>query len=222
MTDDATTGYLAPPRPAGMPGVLLLHSWWGLDDGVRDLCERLAEAKFAALAPDLLEGALPANEAEAEATLAAVSPEVLARRVMLSIDVLRQRIGRRTGPIAIVGFAMGASMGLWAAARRPTAISTVVGYYGSQSLDFDDVEAEVLLHFAEQDDLVSEEDRVTTEALLRMGGVEVEAVTHPGTVHGFAEPSNAAYQAEAADRAWDQTIALLRRRLRPFDLPTVS
>lgn len=216
MSDEPSTGYLAPPRPAGMPGVLVLHSWWGLDDGVTALCERLAEAGFAALAPDLLGGRLPGDAEQAQAVLAEVSPDELTQTVMLSIDVLRQRVGRPSAPVAIVGFAMGASMALWAAARRPAAVTAVVGYYGSQAIDFDDVEAEVLLHFAEHDELVTEEDRVTTEAFLRMGGVEVEAVTHAETSHGFAEVSTAAFDAASADRAWQQTLALLQRRLRPF------
>ncbi|MEM8905656.1 MAG: dienelactone hydrolase family protein, partial [Actinomycetota bacterium] len=157
MSDtDGPTGYLAPPDGRGRPGVLVLPSWWGVDDAVRDVCERLADEGFCALAPDLLGGVRPVDVAEAEAALAAASPDELAKTVMLSIDVLRGRVRRGDAPIGIVGFAMGASLGLWAATRRPAAVAAMVGYYGAQSLDFDDVEAEVLLHFAERDDLVGE------------------------------------------------------------------
>ena len=55
MTDSAGAGYLV--KPTGMPahrGVLVLHSWWGLTPFFRQLCDRLAEAGFVALAPDLL------------------------------------------------------------------------------------------------------------------------------------------------------------------------
>ncbi|MEM9712545.1 MAG: dienelactone hydrolase family protein [Actinomycetota bacterium] len=216
MSDtDGPTGYLAPPDGRGRPGVLVLPSWWGVDDAVRDVCERLADEGFCALAPDLLGGVRPVDVAEAEAALAAASPDELAKTVMLSIDVLRGRVRRGDAPIGIVGFAMGASLGLWAATRRPAAVAAMVGYYGAQSLDFDDVEAEVLLHFAERDDLVGEDDRVTTEAFLRMGGVAVEVVQHAGTEHGFAERGRVGHDAEAADVAWASTVDLLRRRLVP-------
>lgn len=214
MSDtDAPTGYLAPPDGRGRRGVLVLPSWWGVDDSVRQTCELLADEGFCALAPDLLGGAQPGDAAEAEAALAAVSPDELAKTVMLSIDVLRARVRLGDAPIGIVGYAMGASLGLWAAVRRPAAVAAVVGYYGAQSLDFDDLEAEVLLHFAEHDDLVGEDDRVTTEAFLRMGGAAVEVTHHPGTAHGFAEPGRDAHDAAAAEAAWSATVALLHRRL---------
>lgn len=216
MSDtEAPTGYLAPPDGRGRPGVLVLPSWWGVDDSVRSTCERLADEGFCALAPDLLEGARPADHDEARAALAAVSPDELAKTVMLSIDVLRGRVRRGDAPIGIVGYAMGASLGLWAAARRPAAVAAVVGYYGAQSLDFDEIEAEVLLHFAEHDELVGEDDRVTTEAFLRMGGVDLEVTHHAGTSHGFAEAGRATHDAEAADAAWSASVELLRRRLLP-------
>ncbi|MEO1063689.1 MAG: dienelactone hydrolase family protein [Actinomycetota bacterium] len=214
MTDtDAPTGYLAPPDGRGRRGVLVLPSWWGVDDSVRQTCERLSDEGFCALAPDLLGGARPTDAAEAEAALAAVSPDELVKTVMLSIDVLRSRVRMGDAPIGIVGFAMGASLALWAAARRPAAVAAVIGYYGAQSLDFDELEAEVLLHFAEHDELVGEDDRVTTEAFLRMGGVEVAVTHHPGTVHGFAEEGRDAHDAAAADAAWTASVELLRRRL---------
>ncbi len=195
--------------------MLVLPSWWGVDDSVRETCERLADEGFCALAPDLLGGARPSDETEAEAALAAVSPDALAKTVMLSIDVLRARVRRGDAPVGIIGYAMGASLGLWAAARRPAAVTAVVGYYGAQSLDFDEIEAEVLLHFAEHDELVGEDDRVTTEAFLRMGGVEVEVTHHSGTSHGFAERGRSAHDAEAAEAAWSASMELLRRRLLP-------
>src|SRR5512141_401263 len=77
-------GFLAVP-PAGMgPGVLVLHAWWGLNDTMKAICTRLADAGFVAFAPDLYHGkiadtiaaaeglaqALGANHVQAEAELA--------------------------------------------------------------------------------------------------------------------------------------------------------
>ncbi|MEM8905139.1 MAG: dienelactone hydrolase family protein, partial [Actinomycetota bacterium] len=81
--------------------------------------------------------------------------------------------------------------------------------------DFDESTARYLGHFGDADEIVSEEDRVTTEAFLRMGGVAVEVVQHAGTEHGFAERGRVGHDAEAADVAWASTVDLLRRRLVP-------
>ena len=48
--------YLAVPEGGTGPGVLVLHAWWGLTPVFTGLCDRLAEAGFVALAPDLFEG----------------------------------------------------------------------------------------------------------------------------------------------------------------------
>src|SRR5690606_41241085 len=52
----AGTGYLTLPDRGTGPGVLVLHSWWGLTPFFRGVCDRLAEAGFVALAPDLYGG----------------------------------------------------------------------------------------------------------------------------------------------------------------------
>src|SRR5918996_1369191 len=53
----AGSGYLVLPEgPASGPGVLVLHSWWGLTPFFKQICDRLADEGFVALAPDLLGG----------------------------------------------------------------------------------------------------------------------------------------------------------------------
>ena len=46
-------GYLAMPERGDGPGVLVLHAWWGLNDAMRAVCTRMAEAGFVAFTPDL-------------------------------------------------------------------------------------------------------------------------------------------------------------------------
>jgi dienelactone hydrolase len=47
----AGTAYLVAPEAGSGPGVLVLHSWWGLTPFFRNVCDRLADAGFVALAP---------------------------------------------------------------------------------------------------------------------------------------------------------------------------
>src|SRR5258708_1438071 len=52
----ATDGYLATPAQTPAPGVVVVQEWWGLVPQIRRTCDRLAEAGFVALAPDLFHG----------------------------------------------------------------------------------------------------------------------------------------------------------------------
>ncbi|MEO7002809.1 MAG: dienelactone hydrolase family protein, partial [Ktedonobacterales bacterium] len=65
-------GYLARPDAATGPGVVVLHAWWGLTEPFRQVCDRLAEAGFVAIAPDLYRGKTTAKVEEAKALATAL------------------------------------------------------------------------------------------------------------------------------------------------------
>ena len=76
-TDGApAAGYLATPEGARGPGVVVLHAWWGLTEPFRQVCDRLAEAGFVALAPDLYHGETTASVEKAEALGAKLDQQV--------------------------------------------------------------------------------------------------------------------------------------------------
>ena len=51
-------GYLARPKsPQGaLPGLIVIHEWWGLNDNIRAMTRRLAGEGYQALAVDLYGG----------------------------------------------------------------------------------------------------------------------------------------------------------------------
>ena len=196
------------------PGVLLLHSWWGLTEWTKDLATRIADEGYTVLAPDLLGGELPLNRDEGEAALAELSPDELSSLVLSSAQVLQNAAAGEDEPIVVIGLSMGASMAFWLSARLPDTVTGVVTFYGAQSIDFDPSTATYLGHFAENDHLVSEEDRVVTESFIRLGENDTEFHVYPGTSHWFFEPGDT-YDPEAAELAWERTREFLARQLRP-------
>jgi len=213
----AGTAYLIrPDGPEGPgtgsgPGVLVLSSWWGLTRGVKDLCERLADQGFVALAPDLV-GSLPETAAEAELELERRDPNAVAALLISSVVALRSQTDEPAGPVAVVGFSMGASWALWLATRQPESVSKVVAYYGTQRTSFAELRARVQGHFAEHDELVGETELVELESALFEVGHEPEVWHYPGTRHWFAEPGvTDHHDVEAADLAWLRTLEFLRR-----------
>lgn len=209
----AGSGYVVAPDSGVGPGVLVLHSWWGLTPFFRGVCDRLADAGFVALAPDLHGDDRTADAPdEAEALLASTDPNRTAQLVVSSLSALRSMPATPDAPVAIVGFSMGASWGLWAAARAHELVGAVTAFYGSQSIDFTAATCEFQGHFAEHDELVSDDERAFLEAQLRLEGHPVEFHDYPGTGHWFMESDRlAAFVPEAAELAWERTIAFLRR-----------
>src|SRR5258706_3431945 len=69
------SAYLAVPEHGSGPGVLVLHAWWGLTDFFKQACDRLAEAGFVALAPDLYHGKTTAAIEEAKSFVSALNQD---------------------------------------------------------------------------------------------------------------------------------------------------
>lgn len=209
----AGTAYVVAPDDGSGPGVLVLHSMWGLTDGVRATADALADAGFVALAPDLFGTEPPGSAEEAEAAQAASSANETAALILASASALHQLPATSGTDIGIVGFSSGASWALWAATRAPELVGAVAAYYGTTDVDPAPGRAAVLLHLAEDDHLVLDDDRVEMEAHLHLVSREVEVHQHDGTTHWFAEEGTDAHRPEAAAAAWAQTLAFLHRHL---------
>src|SRR2546421_9789424 len=89
------SAYLAVPEHGSGPGVVVLHAWWGLTQPFRQVCDRLGEAGFVALAPDLYHGKTTAAGEEAPALSAAPDQGVGRGRgdIEAAGEVLRQHQG---------------------------------------------------------------------------------------------------------------------------------
>jgi len=52
------SGYLALPPGGTGRGLIVVQEWWGLDSGIKEMCDRFAAEGFVAFAPDLYHGQL--------------------------------------------------------------------------------------------------------------------------------------------------------------------
>lgn len=187
----------------------MLHSWWGLTDAVRERCNRLADAGFCALAPDLFDGEVATDAEHGHALLQEVDPNHLAISVTSCADALRRMPATEDGPIMVVGFSMGASLGLWLSEREPDVVDTVVGHYGTQGIDFTATRSRYQFHMTLDDPLIDADELALMEASLRLADRPVEIHTYEGVGHNFAEPEAPGYDADAAEVAWRRTIDFL-------------
>lgn len=215
-------GYLATPDAAAGPGVVVLHEWWGLTQPIRQACDRLAEAGFVALAPDLYRGKTTAKVEEADALGSALDQQVEQWRgdIRGAVEYLRQNgatspaDGR--GAFGFVAFSLGGSYALDMSIKLADEIAAVVTYYASYpGLDYSRAKAAYLCHFAEDDPYQSAEEAAAMEQQLQAAGRPVTAYTYPGTTHWFFDFDRLdAYNAAAAALAWERTVAFLNAELR--------
>ncbi len=208
----AGDAYLVQPDSGSSHGVLLLHSWWGLTRSVKDTVERLADNGYTVLAPDLLDGVVPDGAEEAQQLLAQSDPNATAALIMSSLIALRANTVDPQRSVSVVGYSMGASWALWLATRLPLDIDAAVAYYGCQNIDFDDLAAPVLGHFAEVDPLVSEDDLVEMHSRLLLSEKSLNLYRYEGTSHWFAESGvENHFNLEAAELAWQRTVEFLAK-----------
>lgn len=193
------------------PGVLLLHSFWGLTASMKGLCDELADHGYTVLAPDINFGELPASEQEALDHLGRADPNRLASLVLSSAKLLHEK--STDGPIGIVGFGMGGSLALWASVRLADLVGAAVSFYGSQQIDFAGAKAAYLVHLADEDEYVSDDEAAFMEATMRLEDLDVDVIRRSGTRHGFAEPDGDTFDPGAFNEAWARTLQFLDSRL---------
>ncbi len=221
QADGGTThGYLAVPEHGSGPGVLVLHAWWGLTEPFRQVCDRLAEAGFVALAPDLYRGKSTASIEEAEALAGSLAQdgERVQSDIAGALQALRQHAATPSagghGKFAIVGFSLGGAYALDLSVSQAEEIAAVVSFYASYyGLDLSRSKAAYLCHFAEDDPFEPTESIAQMEQELHAAGRPVTVYTYPGTRHWFFEENRPEYDAEAARVAWERTITFLHQLL---------
>lgn len=207
--------YLAVPSAGTGPGVLVLHSWWGLNDFFRSLCDRLAAAGFVALAPDLYDGRVARTPADAkrlraESTAARRVP--VYRTLMSAVGQLATRGAAPGGrPVTLWGASMGGHWALWLAQQPELPVASAVVFYAARNGDFTRSRCRFLFHFAESDDWGSAASVWKMRTSLGAAARPASYHEYPGTTHWFFEQDRPeAFDGAAAALAWERSLAFLR------------
>jgi carboxymethylenebutenolidase len=208
MTNQAPA-HVAPARPGPGAPVLLLHAWWGLNQPIKDLADRLAGDGFTVMAPDLFDGTVlrTIDEAEAHGKEMDGEYERILSRCQGALDDLLAHPDARGDHAAIIGLSFGAWYGTQVAEARPE-VTALVCIYGGVFEAPDGVA--YLGHFAEDDQF---DDSAQVPGFQAALGDRGDTYVYPGTKHWFVESDRPEYDAEAAELAYTRTVDFLRRRL---------
>lgn len=208
--------YLAVPSTDGpYPAVLVVHENRGLNPYIEDVARRLAVDGFLALAPDALSpvGGYPGNDDDGRALQKSLD------RAKIMVDMLNgarfvQSHALSTGKLGAVGFCFGGGVVNFLATKMGEDFHAGVPFYGSAppADAVADISAPLLIQAAENDDRINAQ-WPDFEAALKTHGVEYERHLYPGTGHGFHNNSTRRYNEDAANLAWERTIAFFREHL---------
>ncbi len=209
-------GYLARPASGSVRGaVMVIHENRGLTEHIRDVARRAALAGHLALAPDFLSGvggSTPADQDEARRLIGALDLPATVADAVSTLDWLSTEGG---GQVGAVGFCWGGAMVNRVAVVAGDRLDAGVVFYGPAPAPAEaaKVTAPLLIHLAEKD------ERVNATALpwvlaLRRAGKDVRAINHQGANHAFHNDTSAErYDANAAARAWRETLGFFRQHL---------
>ncbi len=217
----AASGYLALPASGSGPGVIVVQEWWGLDSGIKEMADRLAEAGFVALAPDLYHGQLAGHTEmdKAGELMNSMPPDRAGRDMSGAVDFVADHDATTGDGIGVMGFCMGGMLTFVLAALRPDKVKAAVPFYGfpqgDSQPDYSRITAAIQGHMAEHDDFFPPAAAIALEERLQSLGKDVTLTVHPGSGHAFMASHNALGTRDDALYAeiWPQATAFLHQHL---------
>ena len=211
-------GYLAEPSNSpNAPGVVVIQEWWGMDDQIKEVADRLAGAGYRALVPDLYRGKLALEANEAEHLMNDLNfGDAASQDIRGAVQYLKST---GSAKVAVTGFCMGGALTVLAACNVPELDGSIV-WYGNPPLEYVNAQAinkPMLAHWSLHDEFFPIAGVDQLEEKLKQAGVNYEFHRYD-TKHAFANPKSDTrgleplkYNAEAAQLAWDRTIHFLNQ-----------
>lgn len=214
-------GYLAEPaHGSSAPGMVVIQEWWGLNDQIEGVANKLAAAGYRALVPDLYRGKITLDANEAEHLMNDLNfGDAAGQDVRGAVRYLKASGSKKVG---VTGFCMGGALTILAAVNVPEADASVV-WYGYPPLEYVDaskIKAPLLAHWATDDQAFPIAGVDELEKKLRGAGANFEFHRYHAK-HAFAnetaDSKNLAmlkYDPAAAELAWRRTMEFLAKNLK--------
>ena len=218
----SVSGYIAEPEEgeAALPGIVVIQEWWGLNDQIKGVADKLAASGYRALVADLYRGkvALAANEAEHLMTNLNFG-DAAGQDVRGAVQHLKASGSSKVG---VTGFCMGGALTVLAAVNVPEADACVV-WYGYPPLEYVDaskIKVPLMGHWATGDVPFPIGKVDDLEKKLRDAKVNFEFHRYDAK-HAFANETADSknlpmlkYDPAAAELAWRRTMEFLGKYLK--------
>ena len=216
---NGVSGYLAKPKDGEgpFPGIIVIHEWWGLNDNIRAMAEKLAGEGYTALAVDLYGGQVAQDADGAQQMMQAAMQNVEAANQNLREAYAYLEAEQQAPRIGTIGWCFGGGWSLNTALLLPDQVDATIIYYGRLVTDPERLEAlqmPILGIFGAEDSGIPVE--LVEEFGQALDNLEKDASIHiyEGAEHAFANPSGTRYKADAATDAWEKTLTFFEQHLK--------
>lgn len=210
-------GYFAAPGDmvAPLPAVIMIHEWWGLNDNIRAMADRLAAEGYMVLAVDLYGGRTADTAADARGLMMELlENQDQAEENLRQAYAFLQEVG--APGVASVGWCLGGHWSLRTALLFPERLDAAVIYYGQVILDEEvlaPLDVPVLGLFAEDDTGIRLESVQAFRKTMEDLDKDLTLKIYPGVGHAFANPTGNNFDEESAADAWALTLGFLSDHL---------
>ena len=210
-------GYFAAPGDMvePLPAVIMIHEWWGLNDNIRAMADRLAAEGYMVLAVDLYGGRTADKPADArQLMMELLENQEQAEGNLRQAYAFLQEVG--APGVASVGWCLGGHWSLRTALLFPESLDAAVIYYGQVILDEEvlaPLQVPLLGLFAEEDTGIKLESVQAFRAKMEELGKDLTLKIYPDVGHAFANPTGNNHDPEAAADAWALTLDFLSDHL---------
>ena len=212
---ESSNGYLARPTADGnFPAVIMIHEWWGLNDNVKVMADKLASQGYVVLAVDLYNGKVATTSEQARQYVTSY----VATNGIDNMNSATTYLNENFSPekIGSIGWCFGGGQSLQLALNNDEMDATVI-YYGSLVTDTEELSSiqwPVLGIFAGLDKGITLDAVNAFESSLTELEIQNDITIYPGVDHAFANPSGDRYAPEESKDAWNKTIAFFESNLK--------
>lgn len=216
--DELIHGYFSAPADMfePLPAVIMIHEWWGLNDNIRAMADRLAGEGYIVFAVDLYRGRTASTPGEARVLMmeAVEDPEPARENIRAAFEFVSNVAGAPR--IGSIGWCFGGGWSLNTAQLFPSELDAAVIYYGQVTADEEllrPIGAPILGLFAADDAGIKVASVEAFRDALERLRKNYEVHIYPDVGHAFANPTGRNYDAATADDAWRRTLKFLELHL---------
>ena len=220
--DQQGTSYLAlPDGPGPLPGVVVVHEAFGLNDNIRNICRRLAVQGYAALGVDLFAGR---NR-----------PVCMARMFLgwttgklnfVGVSDLQEALGQLAArpevdptQLGAVGFCLGGTYVItWACTDNR--LKAIAPYYGSAPRRREALRRMCPVVGSWPDKDFTTKSAGILETDLTAAGIPHDLKIYPGTKHSFFNDEGKVFDAAAAEDSWNRVLTFFTEHVRNHEPQT--
>lgn len=227
-----TSGYLVYPENTAaeeegnasdskLPGVVMVHEWWGLNDNIKNMADELAKEGYAVLAVGLYNGkvATSPDEAMSLVTSARENQNASNSNMLAAVDYLKSLDTVDSSKIVSIGWCFGGGQALQLALNTDPSdpLAATVLYYGNLVTDqqqLSKIKGPVLGIFGSEDQSIPVSEVKKFEEALNANNITNEIYIYEGVGHAFANPTGDNFAPNELKDAWQKTIKFLETHVK--------